>query len=367
MNDQARELRRLIEEGDARARHANGVAVLAAQRVSVGPSDREAPQHEDRPVDQHDDLSHQTTQGELPQQSEPQRAPARSSAPVASVLRPASRPLARAIAVTSGKGGVGKSNVAVNLAAAFAARGCRVCLIDGDLGLANADVLCNLTPRKTLDDVVYGRCKLGEAILAAPGGFHLLAGASGVARMANLTPEQQGDLVRRMTALEKVVDVILIDTGAGISRSVLDFNAAAHDVLVVVTPEPPSITDSYGLIKALAKQRSVARMHVIVNQARSEGEARSVFRRLDHVSRTFLQRPLAYAGHVPEDSAVRDCVRQRVPFVVGAPRSSATHCMLNLARYFSDLPAFASIAGATAQESSREGFFMRFAQRLRIR
>ena len=289
-------------------------------------------------------------------------------------LRSPERKIARAIAITSGKGGVGKSNVAVNLACSFAAKGQRVCLIDADLGLANADVLCNVSPKKTLDDVVHGRCKLGEAILPVPGGFHLLAGASGVTRMADLTADEQSDLLRRLTALEKVVDIIIIDTGAGIQRNVLNFNAAAHDIIVTVTPEPTSITDGYGLIKALGKRHSDARIHLLVNMARSESEARAVFRRIDRVSRTFLEAPLMYAGWVPDDSIVKDAVRARTPFSIGAQKSGAAKRVNKLANYFSELPEFAQHGRAGAGKSLRasvdgssNGFFSRLTKLVKKR
>jgi len=264
--------------------------------------------------------------------------------------------MARAIAVTSGKGGVGKSNVAVNLSAALAAAGRRVCLIDADLGLANADVLCGVSPHRTLDDVVRGRCKLGQALLAAPGNFHLLPGASGVARMADLPEAEQAQLLRRLSILERIADTIVIDTGAGISRNVLAFAAAAHTAVVVVTPEPTSITDGYGLIKSLVQRAHEPRIEVVVNMARGEAEGRSVFRRIDRVSRTFLQHPLRYAGTIPEDRTVRDAVHRRTPLVVMAPGSPAARGIAKIGRKLMDAAVDANASDGSGEQ---RGFFSR--------
>ncbi len=247
-----------------------------------------------------------------------------------SVMRPVG--LARAVAVTSGKGGVGKTNLAVNLAVCLAGLGKKVCLLDADLGLANADVLCNLSPRLTLDHVVSDRCRLAEVMLLAPGGFRLIPGASGVARLADLDSEHRLRLLTQLAALERLADVVVIDTSAGLSANVLAFAAAAHRVLVTTTPEPTAITDSYGMIKALLGQAPKARIELVVNMVSQEQEASSVFDRIDRVSRTFLKRSIDYAGAIPMDDQVREAVRQRVPFVLYAPDTPATEAMRRLAR-----------------------------------
>ena len=278
----------------------------------------------------------------------PMTRPAR---PRSRVPQPNGR-MARAIAVTSGKGGVGKSNIAVNLAVCLARMGRRVCLLDADLGLANADLLCGLTPRLTLEHVVGGRCRLAEAMLLAPGGFRLIPGACGVARLADLGGGQRLALLQQLTSLERVVDTVIIDTAAGLSTNVLAFAAAARRVLVATTPEPTAMTDGYGMIKALASRAPRARVELVVNMARSRAEAESVFGRMDRVSRTFLGRSLELAGIIPVDPAVPEAVRHRVPFALYSPDSRATAALYRLAH---------RVAGVEPARGGGGGFFTQLA------
>ncbi len=239
--------------------------------------------------------------------------------------------LARAIAITSGKGGVGKTNLAVNLAIAMAQQR-RVCLLDADLGMANADVLCGLSPRSTLEDVLLHGRTVEEVMVLAPGGFRLVPGASGVASVANLGPEGRRRLIAQLASLERHTDVLVIDTAAGIASNSIAFAAAAHAVLVAVTPEPTSITDAYGAVKTIVAKVKSPRIRLIVNMANDREEGEEVFRRIDRVSRTFLDMPLELAGIVPFDSAVRACVKRREPVLLSEPDCPASKAIRAIAR-----------------------------------
>ena len=241
---------------------------------------------------------------------------------------------ARTIAITSGKGGVGKTNLAVNLAARFAQAGKKTVLLDADMGLANADVLCGIESPLNLAHVVARQRSIDEVLSAAPGGFKLAAGASGLARMADLPADEHARLIGSLSSLERMNDVILIDTGAGISQNVLSFTAAADHVLVVTTPEPTSVTDAYATIKVILRERggnSTRPISLLVNQAKDEAEARRIFERVSRVTRQFLGAGLENAGHIPLDPAVSKAVRQRTPFVVGQPASAAARAVTKLA------------------------------------
>lgn len=267
--------------------------------------------------------------------------------------------LAKTIAITSGKGGVGKSNLAVNLAAAIAARR-STCLLDADLGLANADLLCGVSPGATLEDVVQGRRRLADVMTVAPGGFRLLPGASGVASVANLAPSARRELVIQLAGLERSFDVLLVDTGAGIGANAMAFTLAADSALVVVTPEPTSITDAYGAIKTIAAKVERPRIRVAVNMAADAAEGEEVFRRLDRVARHFLSLPLELAGVVPLDAAVRDAVRKRVPFLVASPDAPASRAVRAIADRLLGEPDRDEQAGSV-DAASRTGFLGRLA------
>ena len=246
---------------------------------------------------------------------------------------------ARVIAVTSGKGGVGKSNMAVNLAIKFAAAGKQVVLLDADLGLANADVLCNVDLPANLSHVIARRKSLMEVMVRAPGGFGLIGGASGLARMADLTDFDRQRVIDLMAALEEQTDLIIIDTGAGISPNVLSFTRAADEVLVVTTPEPTAITDAYAVIKVISLDRRNAPpageaprvMSLLVNQARTAAEGRVVYDRISMVARQFLAVHVADAGYVLADPEIPTAVRRRVPFLIAAPGCPAAQCIAAVA------------------------------------
>ena len=241
------------------------------------------------------------------------------------------RPRANVIAITSGKGGVGKSNVAVNLAIQFSSVGRDVVLLDADLGLANADVLCNVELPYNLSHVIARKKELSDVLYKAPGGFRLIGGASGLARMADLTDFDRQRLVDALVALEQQTDIILIDTGAGISPNVLAFTRAADHVLVVTTPEPTAITDAYAVIKVISRDGTDRRISLLVNQTRSIAEAKIVYERIAKVARQFLGVGVLDAGHMPADENVPLAVRKRTPFVMASPRAAASHSIAQLA------------------------------------
>ncbi|HEY1686579.1 MAG TPA: MinD/ParA family protein [Tepidisphaeraceae bacterium] len=238
---------------------------------------------------------------------------------------------ASVIAVTSGKGGVGKSNVAVNLAIKLSAAGKNVLLLDADLGLANADVLCNIDLPYNLSHVISRKKELHEVIFKAPGGFRLVGGASGLPRMADLSEHERQHLVDCLGELESNADIILIDTGAGISPNVLAFTRAADNVLVVTTPEPTAITDAYAVIKVMTRDAVTAKMSLLVNQAHSAMEAQAVYERISRVVKQFLQTSVLDAGYVPTDENVSQSVRRRMPFVLSAPNCPASMAIGQLA------------------------------------
>jgi len=226
-------------------------------------------------------------------------------------------PSAKIIAVTSGKGGVGKTFVSANLAAALARAGRRVLVLDADLGLANLDVVLNLYPKVTLHDVFTGRHSLRDAILPAPGGFSVLLAGSGMVEYSRMTPEIRDQLQGVIRDVEPMFDHVILDTGAGISDVVLYTVSLAGEVLVVVTPEPTSLTDAYATIKVLAAAQGRRRMSLLVNQTRRPGEGRSVRQQLQQVVDRYVNPALDSAvrlellGEVPADPAVREAVQRR--------------------------------------------------------
>lgn len=235
------------------------------------------------------------------------------------------------IAVTGGKGGVGKTSVSVNLATGLAVAGKRVVLLDGDLGLANVDVLLGLSPRYTLAHVLCGERTLDEILVKAPQGFHIVPSASGAADLAAMGGAGHLGLVQAFSTLAARLDVLIIDTAAGIAPGVLQFSQAAQHVLVVICDEPASMTDAYALIKVLSRNHGVARFQVLANMTRAAGEGLALFRKLERVAGRFLDVKLEYAGEVPEDERVRQAIRAQRPVLEAYPASPAGRAFKKLA------------------------------------
>ena len=239
------------------------------------------------------------------------------------------RAMARVIAVTSGKGGVGKTFVSANLAAALARAGQRVLVLDADLGLANLDVVLNLCARVTLHDVFSGRAELADALQPAPCGFTVLLAGSGLLEYSRMTPELHDRLVEVVDAVRPDFDIVLLDTGAGISDVVLFTLSLADELLVVVTPEPTSLTDAYAAIKLLATTQAARPVRLLVNQAQQRGQGLVVRAQLQQVLDRFVNPPLdkplqlALLGEVPFDAAVRESIQQRLLLLETLPGSPA--------------------------------------------
>jgi len=242
------------------------------------------------------------------------------------------------IAVSGGKGGVGKTCIAVNLATALAAAGKRVLLLDGDLGLANVDVLLGITPRYTLEHVLSGERTLDEIIVDTRQGFRIVPSASGVARLAALSAAQHLALVQAFSTLAGRIDVLIVDTAAGIAEGVRQFCQAAQNVLVVIKDEPSSLTDAYALIKVLRRDHGVERFRVLANQTRRPGEGEALFRKLERVTSRFLDVVLEYAGDVPEDPYLRNAIREQRPVLEAYPSSPAARAFRSLGQRVRDWP-----------------------------
>lgn len=280
---------------------------------------------------------------------------------------PVSRPETgdlRVIAVTSGKGGVGKSNIAVNLGLLLTRLGHRVLVLDADVGLANVEVLLNIVPRYTLRDVLFGGRTLAEAVVRTPYGLRFISGGSGFQEMANLDAAQRARVLGMLQGFRDIADLILIDTGAGISRNVIGFLAAAGEVLVVVTPEPTSLTDAYAMIKVLARHGVVPGVSLVVNRARSEKEALETARRMEMAVARFLSFKVNYLGCVWDDPAVGRAVRAQEPLVVANPDAPASRCLEQVAARLAGERA--PLPDARGTPGPKGGFIHRLARIFRL-
>lgn len=248
-----------------------------------------------------------------------------------------SRPV-QVIAITGGKGGVGKTNISVNLSMAMAEMQRRVVLLDADLGLANVDVLLGLKSKLNLFDVLEGRCELREVLVDGPGGIKVVPASSGVQQMTQLNMHQHAALINAFSSLDNQIDALVIDTAAGISDTVVSFVAAANEVLVVVCDEPSSITDAYALIKLVSSEHSHTRFRVIANMTRTVNEGQNLFNKLQLVCDRFLDVNLHYSGQVPFDENVRKAVQKQTPLIKYAPRCRASQAIKNIAQRVIEWP-----------------------------
>ncbi len=249
------------------------------------------------------------------------------------------------VAVSSGKGGVGKTNVSINLATAMAKRGRSVMLLDADLGLANVDVVLGLKARRTLADVIEGSCDLEDVILCTPTGLRVVPAASGVQRMARLSAPETAGIIHAFSTIASPPDTLIVDTAAGINESVASFASAAHDVLVVACDEPASLTDAYALIKTLSRDHGVSEFRILPNMVRSAAQGREVFDKLSRVVHRFLDVSLLYEGFIPEDEALRKAVQKQKSVVQAFPRCRASLAFRRLALRLSEWPIHQRPAG----------------------
>jgi flagellar biosynthesis protein FlhG len=253
---------------------------------------------------------------------------------------------ARIVAITSGKGGVGKTFVSANLAAALAQQGKRVLVLDADLGLATLDVVLNLHPKTTLHDVFTGSATLAQALLPAPGGFTVLLAGSGLVEYSRLTPQIREQLTQVIDTVRPRFDVVLLDTGAGISDVVLYTISLADEVIVVATPEPTSLTDAYATIKVLAMQQERRRVNLLVNQVARSGDGRVIAQQLRQVIDRFVcgatgqSFSLELLGDVPADTGVRHAVVKRQLLMSLQPGAPASQAIVQIASQLSKLPTF---------------------------
>ncbi len=245
------------------------------------------------------------------------------------------KPLARVITVTSGKGGVGKSNTAVNLAIQLKKLGQRVIILDADFGLANIEIMFGAIPKHNLSDLIYQGKNIKEIITWGPGNVGFISGGSGIAGLSNLSKDYLAYIIQNLEELDTIADIIIIDTGAGISDAVLEFLVASGEILLVTTPEPTSITDSYSLVKALNRHprysRENSQIKVIANRVDSTDEGKDLFNKLNSVVSRYLKLPIEYMGAVPYDSQLSKAVMQQMPVSLQTPSAKSAQAYERIA------------------------------------
>lgn len=248
--------------------------------------------------------------------------------------------LARVITVTSGKGVVGKSNTSINLAIQFKKMGKRVIILDADFGLANIEIMFGTVPKHNLCDLIYQGKSITDIITWGPMGVGFISGGSGIAGMSNLSRDYLNYIIQNLVQLDSIADIIIVDTGAGISDAVLEFLVASSEILLVTTPEPTSITDSYSLVKALYRHPrfdpNAIKVKLVANRVQKEAEGKVLFNKLNAVIERYLKVPLIYLGSVPEDSQLAKSVMQQVPVSLHDPGARSTAAYERVARRLLD-------------------------------
>lgn len=259
---------------------------------------------------------------------------------------------ARVLAVTSGKGGVGKTNIAANLAICLAASRKKVLLVDADLSLGNLDVVMGINSKYNISHMIYGQKSIEEIVHIGPEGLEIICAASGLEELANINEFERQRLLRELCGLGRSSDVIVTDTAAGISRSVVGFCLAADQVLVVTTPEAAAMTDAYAMIKVLIGNKYDGRISLIVNMARTAAQGKKTYRQIANVVKQFLNTHLYDAGVIPWDERLSCAVRQQRAVVLAYPKAPVTSSLVALA---------AKLSGSSAAQAGGEGFFKRVA------
>ena len=253
------------------------------------------------------------------------------------------RPLARVIAVTSGKGGVGKSNVAINLAVQFKNLGKRVIILDADFGLANIEIMFGTVPKHNLCDLIYQGKNIKDIITWGPHGIGFISGGSGISDMYNLSRDYLVYVIVNLAELDAIADTIIVDTSAGVSSAVLEFLVASGEVLLVTTPEPTSITDSYSLLKALTQYPRFSPEHTqikcVSNRVESNEEGQQLFNKINAVVQRYLKIPMTYLGAIPQDKDLQKSVMQQTPVSILYPRAKSVRAFENIAAQLTGIGA----------------------------
>lgn len=264
----------------------------------------------------------------------------------------------KVISVASGKGGVGKTNFSVNLAIALKQMGNEVVVLDADLGLANVDVIIGIIPRLNLYDVIFNNKSIEDITIEGPSGIKVVPGGSGIESLSNLTDTQRRNLSDKFGQLRDT-DILIIDTGAGISKNVLGFMAASDEVVVVTTPEPTSITDAYSLIKVALKYIPTSKINIVVNRTQNVAEANLTYQRLGGAVKSFLDKNVNYLGYVMDDTMVKRAVMEQTPFKVAYPECYASRCIDDIASAITGLPGPAVKRGGIKDFLNRVTYLFR--------